>query len=382
MSAPITAPDPVSAKGDGVNVSSPQPGAFTPLATIDSRRENNFDFLRFLLASLVVIAHSYALSVQDYRRYEPLCRFTRGQMDFGSFAVDLFFVISGFLITQSWQRSKGAGDYLKKRAQRIYPGFLVVVLIGTLLVGPLGASNLPAYWQTLNLKSFYYVAQFVPPPLPEKPLVFTELVFPNAIDGSLWSIRYEFWCYLMVLGFGLIGLFRWRSVILTLLLLVFTGFMIQTYGHYQILHSHEVRFIGAPDYYPRLVTYFLTGMLFYLYRERIPRSSWLLAGAVAALLATSLWGHHLELVFPLCGAYVLFYVAFRAELPLHNFAKYGDLSYGIYLYHFPIIQLLQHFAHGGLAPLTVFALAFPLTCLCAALSWHLVEKPFLKKKRS
>ncbi|HLK59434.1 MAG TPA: acyltransferase [Chthonomonadaceae bacterium] len=364
--------------------------ATEPLAPIDERRENNFDFLRFVLASLVVLSHSYALSLSHttFRLREPLYIATRGQMDFGMFAVDLFFVISGFLITHSWQRSKGLGDYLKKRILRIYPGFLVVVLLGTLIVGPLGAADVHAYLQTLNLKALYFAAQLVPPPLPATPILFVDQVFPNAINGSLWSIRYEFWCYLLVAGLGLLQLFRQRNMVLALLLAVFAGYMVQLADKMKLIHlsrhliEQEVRFIGAPGLYPRLVTYFLAGMAFYLFRDRIPRSPWLLGVSLIALAGTALWGRGLEFAFPWCGTYVLFYIAFSRNLPLHHFAKYGDFSYGIYLYAFPIQQLLLHAAHGSLTPLVTFVLAFPLTCLCAALSWHLVEKPFLKKKRA
>src|SRR4051812_35296360 len=94
-------------------------------------RRNNFDFLRFCFAVLVILSHSYPLTGNTAA--EPIGRITGGTVVFGSVAVEAFFVISGFLIAHSWLHSASAGQYLKKRILRIYPGYLVAMLISFLL---------------------------------------------------------------------------------------------------------------------------------------------------------------------------------------------------------------------------------------------------------
>jgi peptidoglycan/LPS O-acetylase OafA/YrhL len=351
------------------------------LAPIDAQRANNFDFLRFTLATLVVVSHCYLLTSLrhvDFLRTEPVLRVTRGQIDGGALAVDGFFLISGFLITHSWQHSRRPTDYLRKRVLRIYPGFLAAVLFGICVVGPLGTTDLRAYGSSLHpLRTLYYMAQLVGPNLTP---VFTNLPAPNQINGSLWTIRYEFWCYLLVVALGLLRLLPRRGLVLAFCLPVYAAYGVQAALHLVLMQGREIRLLGAPDNYPRFLTYFLVGMVFYLYRDRVLRSRGLLLLSVGLLLAAAWAGRGLEAILPWCGGYALFYTAFSPALRLHDFARYGDLSYGIYLYAFPIQQLVLYALHGNLSPPMLFALAFPVTVLFALLSWHLVEKPFLKKK--
>src|SRR5258705_9890366 len=95
---------------------------------------NNFGLLRLILALLVVFSHSYSLAWGS-EDAEPLMRLTHGRLGFASLAVNGFFVLSGFLVTHSFLRSRGFFDYLKKRILRIYPGFIAVSLIGVVIFG-------------------------------------------------------------------------------------------------------------------------------------------------------------------------------------------------------------------------------------------------------
>src|SRR5205085_4562125 len=106
------------------------------LGELSAGRANNFDALRFALAALVILSHSFPLLQRD-NRHEPLAVATGGQITGGEVAVGGFFILSGFLIAQSWDNSRGLGDYLRKRAARIYPGFLAAALVCALIAGPL-----------------------------------------------------------------------------------------------------------------------------------------------------------------------------------------------------------------------------------------------------
>ena len=346
------------------------------LAQASLGRENNLDFLRFFLAALVVFSHSFALP--GYEHWEPIRWLTRGQIDGGSLAVDAFFIVSGFLVTQSWQRSKGLGDYLKKRVLRIYPGFVVVALLCALVVGPFGAENKAAYWRALHPARFIYNTaqlQFFLPP------VFTNLTFHSA-NGSLWTIRNEFLCYLMVAVFGLMGLYRQRSVILALFVAALGLYAREIYAHTPFCSGRILPVVGQLDMWPHYLTQYLAGMCGWLYRDRIALSArWLglhigivavAAFAVPALLA----------VLPLSGAILLFAFAFAPRLNLRAWGRRGDFSYGIYLYAFPIQQLLLRFLNPHIPPLALFGMSFPLTLACAVASWRGVEKPFLRLKNN
>lgn len=344
------------------------------LAQASLGRENNLDFLRFFLAALVVFSHSFALP--GYEQWEPIWWLTRGQIDGGSLAVDAFFIVSGFLVTQSWQRSKGLGDYLKKRALRIYPGFVVVTLLCALFVGPSGAANGSAYWRALHLTRYLYNTaqlQFFLPP------TFTNLAYHSA-NGSLWTIRNEFLCYLMVAVFGLMGLYRRRWMVLTLFVVAWGLYAREVYAHAPFCSGRILPVVGQVDMWPHYLTQYLAGMCSWLYRDRIALSArwlWLHVGVVAlAAFAIPM----LIAVLPLCGAILLFAFAFAPRPNLHAWGRRGDFSYGIYLYAFPIQQLLLQWLNPHLPPLILFAAAFPLTLLCAFVSWRLVEKPFLRLK--
>jgi peptidoglycan/LPS O-acetylase OafA/YrhL len=342
-------------------------------------RRNNFDFLRFFLASLVLVSHSFPLLEGDNTN-EALMVITRGQVTAGEVAVSGFFILSGFLIAQSWENSRTPGSYFKKRALRVYPGFLVAVLVSALVIGPLIASNPGEYWRQFSPIRFLASALNLELRLPE---VFTNLPHPG-VNGSLWSIRYEFCCYIGVAALGGIHALRNRSWTLAAFITALGLYAGQLYGNQTIPGSSLSFLFGYPDFWPRLGASFLAGVVFYLYRDRIGHSFRLFVGSLAALgfFAAVYQLKALPLALPVFGTYVLFYLAYLPNPWLHGFARRGDVSYGIYLYAFPIQQVLVRYCGGSLHPATLALLAFPVTGLCACLSWYLVEKRFMVKKHS
>lgn len=348
----------------------------------DTRR-NNFDFLRFFFASLVIFSHCYLLLRPDQVDVDPLAQATDMKMSFGSLAVAGFFAISGFLITQSWLRSRTVTDYLKKRVLRIYPGWIVALLFGVIALAPLLRSH-----HHLNLGSVATYRSF-------EQLLFRHsgqgqnLLDLGAINGSTWTIPFEIMCYGLVAALGLLNLFHKRILVLLLsaVLLVYINLPIQTlyktFGptvpYLQIPYFDDLRCL------PLFVVYFLSGTLYFLFRDRIPQSPWLLAASVVLVGLTL--GHLplaplLFVILPTFGFYILFYLAFLPVGSLHNFARHGDLSYGVYLYAWPMQRILiaEQFRGSHLTPLTLFLAAWVLACGAAALSWRFVERPFLRLK--
>jgi peptidoglycan/LPS O-acetylase OafA/YrhL len=347
----------------------------TTVHTPDLSR-NNFDLLRFSLAALVIFSHSFAL-LSGSNATDPLYRLTRGQIAFGELAVDGFFILSGFLVTHSWTKSPALGTFLLKRASRIYPGFIVVTILTAVLLFPI-AYRLPfgsVPSEVLGRQALSLVTlRAVEPPgaFPQNPL--------HAVNGSLWSIPFEAWCYVGVAAVGLAGALRNRKVILALLVgatlasLAFLIWNLNPGG--KILGT----IFGWPRLWARMLPYFLAGMVFYVYQDRIRYTTFGAAASLLGLVLASILPNGWAIAGPWCGAYLLFWLAFNRALELNGWAKYGDFSYGIYLYAFPVQQLIiQELRPGN--PLVLFCLSLPASVLMGVLSWHGVEKWFVRRHR-
>jgi len=346
-----------------------------PAASKANSHSGVIDFTRLALAILVVFSHSFAL-LAGSDSTEPLYLWTRGQLTWGGLAVDMFLILSGYLITASWIRSPTAGVFFRNRILRIYPGFAVAIALGVLVVAPLSSNGSiqtnPAQWLwgTLNLRGY------------EPDGVFPDVPFRGSLNGSVWSISYEFWCYIGTAIFGISGWLTRRRVVLCLFVasiaisIVFVQFELRLGGG--VLGA----MFGDPWLWARLLPYYVAGWLFYLSRDHLPLSWPYAAVAVGSLVvgaACAPWG--VSLTFPVALAYLLVFATRRRELWFPPVTRYGDLSYGVYLYAFPIQQLLVQY-HVARSPLTLFATATPLTLMAAMFSWHLVEKRCLVKAKS
>lgn len=335
---------------------------------------NNFDIIRFAFASLVILSHSFPLAAGT-EVDEPLMRLSGGQMTLGAVAVDAFFIISGYLIAQSWVRKPRIRSYLSKRIRRIYPGFLVASILCAFVVaprfaGPGAGSVTPAFALDFVLHALRLI--FVQPfdSFPDNP-------GPGAVNGSLWSIPFEFWCYVGLMTVGLLGVLErpaWLVAALAVLIVnafVFAWFDLRIGGKFLGV------VFGYPTFWARLLPYFVAGMLFQALgpRIRLHGRGALLALAVLAAGCAIPWA--LGVVLPVAGAYLILWLAHIPTRHVSRFAKHGDYSYGIYLYAFPIQQMLAHWS-GTHSPWLLFAMAWPATLVAGALSWHLVEHRFVR----
>lgn len=330
-------------------------------------RANNFDFLRFFAASVVVFGHSFWLSGRGVD--EPLRRFT-GSYDSADIAVHLFFVMSGYLIASSWLNSRSLIDFIGKRALRIFPALIVSVLAGVLVVGPLATQLAPAdYWgssETLRyLRNIALLTQF------SLPGVFVDNPFPNTVNGSLWTLPYEVMMYATVVLLGVAGLFGRSSALLGFVVLLGTQFYLFPVFE---LQSDLLR------KFSRLGAFFYGGVVLYLYRTRMLWSGKIAALLLGANLVTA-GGEHWPLIHALTLPYLVIYLAHLRIPRLSGFGKAGDFSYGVYIFSFPLQQLIAYWSAGSL-PLPAFmALGFAASLLAALLSWHLIEAPAMALKR-
>jgi peptidoglycan/LPS O-acetylase OafA/YrhL len=305
-------------------------------------------------------------------------RMSGGQMTFGAVAVDGFFIISGFLITASWMRRPKLGDYLKKRVSRIYPGFIGATVFCFALSPVAGMSihALLAWRQLLKIGAAAAVLE----PYPSKFLFLSNPV-REAFNASAWTIRFEFFCYLLLPLMAWTRLLRNRPAVLATLVAVMTLVVVDPQFNLKRFGRAGV-FIGDPEIWLRFASCFLTGTCVWLYREQMRYSVILATAAFAAIVAAVVTRHGLQTTVTIAGGYLVFWLAFAKWLKLSRFGKFGDFSYGIYLYAFPIQQLLRQWIGGRLNAYELFAIAWPASVVAGILSWHLVERHFLKTSHS
>lgn len=337
------------------------------LDTFCISRKNNLDALRLFGALFVLISHSFPLLGLK----EPILPFYNGSL--GAVGVDIFFIISGFLITQSFMRTNSPPKFLWSRILRIFPALIVMIVILAFILGPL-VTNLsrevyfeisPTYNYLWNI-TLYKEINFLPG-------VFTTNPFAYSINGSLWTLRYEFTCYILVLLFGILGLLKNRRLILSLFILVFV------FACFNFTKNHYIYTLNLYLFFNFLL-YFYAGMIAYLYREYIPLRIDIIIFIVIGIGISIIEGRlpDVILVFPL--TYIVLYVAYSPKINISQLTKYGDFSYGIYIWAFPVQQTISHYTQGQINIWLYILLSFSITLSLAILSWHLVEKRMLRLK--
>jgi peptidoglycan/LPS O-acetylase OafA/YrhL len=338
---------------------------------------NNFDAMRLALASLVILSHCWLL-IQAKIDNEPLGRWSKGVFNIGEFSVYAFFVISGFLVSASLKRSASVRPFLFKRVLRIYPAYFVAMATGYFIVAPL--AGLSFRW----LLQPKMIAQLVVGALLLRPLdvnhSFPNNPWPGSINGPLWTIAYEFACYLLLPIVGLLGFFRKRRRGILFLLLA-VDIAADFIHHNDPFTDGVAPLYLSPDRFCRYSTYFIVGIIFFAYRDVVRYKSSLAAISAAALTFAAKSFLYFIFVGPISLAYLVFWFAFTPRIRLHHFGKHGDFSYGVYANGFPIQQLLiQWIGAVRLTPLGLFAIAWPLALLAGVISWFVVERPFLALK--
>lgn len=339
---------------------------------------NNIDALRLILAFVVLFSHSYPLATGS-EEFEPLAWASGGQATLGGLAVDWFFVLSGFLITQSWERSRTLWSFLRKRVARIYPGYLAAVLFCLVVVVP------AAHPEGFRAITPSVLSQIAGPILAlrglEVPGTFPTNPTPGAINGSLWSISYEAWCYVGVAALGLTTLLRHRRLVLVLFgLSLAISF---AFAYLRLTPGGKILGVifGFPPFWARLLPFYLSGVVAYLFRDRLGYGRVGAALAVAGLAIGARLPHAYSILLPTLGTYLVLYLAFTNDWQWHDAAARGDFSYGIYLYAFPIQQWIMLRFGRPVSPWLLFALASGPALAAGILSWALVERHFLGRRR-
>jgi peptidoglycan/LPS O-acetylase OafA/YrhL len=313
-----------------------------------------------------MVTHAFLIG-ENRIDIDPLMLATRGQCSLGVAGVFVFFAISGYLVAASAEATGSTARFLAKRALRIYPGLGFCLLLLAFALGPF-ATSLGTGAYLASPETWRFVAQNLAMNIDWNTLPgvrFTAFPAGAVLDGPLWSLPCEVTMYLMVAGLSALGLIRLR-VIAALIAAGLLADLMDT-------ASWGTTLGGALW----LLPFFAAGMALHKLRA-YPIFGW--RPALAALLVLAL-AVPLKLFIPsfaLAGSYLVIYLA-RLGRPLRA-ARFGDLSYGLYIYGWPAEQATTR-ALGGAAPWwQVLALALPAAAALAFLSWHLVEAQALKLK--
>jgi len=323
----------------------------TTLASVESRRDNNFDVIRLVAAGLVLFSHSFPLT----GRHEPLAPHTLGRL-----GVEIFFATSGFLVARSWFGDPSARRFAAKRGLRIVPGLAVAVLVTALVIGPIFSDRSPAHYFASSAPWAYAVVNVLTASMYVLPSVFAHNPFPSA-NGSLWSLPLEVLAYVLLATAASRRAFRSPRLLLA--------------G----LGTLAAASVAAPGSWGlRLIAVFFGGVAYYVFRDRVTLRPDL-ALVLALLWIGTFTTRYSAAVAVVALPYLVTFFAYRSPARLRRLAGAGDVSYGVYVYSFPLQQSLVA-ALGPVDPLLLFGLAAPIVWLIGLASWRLVERPALARK--
>ena len=339
------------------------------MATI-GRPTSGFDYMRLALSLIILIWHSFlvtnGLHWAEGVMFSPIGVIVRT-------ALPMFFALSGFLVAGSLERNASIPTFAAFRAFRILPALAVEISLSAILIGALTTTLATAdyYGQPQFATYFLNIVGWIHYNLPG---VFAGNP-DDTVNRSLWTIPSELECYLFLIAAAAFGLYKEKHRLLVLTIAV--------YGAYIVFRV--VRDGATPGFQPHggtvlsrlLIFYFMTGVLFYRFRDRIPFNFSMFVGSMLAGIACLFFEQTVWLSLP-ATVYATVYLGLldpkRVQLLLG-----GDYSYGIYLYAYPIQQTWVWLLPNASWYVNL-ACALPTTAGFAVLSWHWIEKPALRLK--
>lgn len=321
-------------------------------------RADGFDLLRTAAAMAVIISHAFPLAT-GMSDAEP---FNRSGWTPGACAVIVFFALSGFLIAGSFERHPDFIHFASSRARRILPAHLIALLVVTVGFGAAATTlDLSGYWAHPATWQFLARNALLDTSAKMLPGVFANNPHAGTVNGSLWSLPKEVLCYALLYSAGRAGLLRPERC---------AWFVLSAFAALVL-----VRMNGADLTLPHVMPSFLAGVAFYVYRRNVPAS----LALFTALLGLAWLGRDLPLHSELVRvviAYGALTVATRSSRLGKWIATKGDHSYGLYLYGWPVTQMVA-WIMPGIGVGALLALVMPITALFAMASWRWIEQPML-----
>lgn len=346
------------------------------LAELAKGRDNNFNLIRFIAASLVLFSHSYPLTMGNGYP-EPLSQ-SLGTT-WGSIAVDVFFVASGYFITASFSYKSSFKSFLMARILRIYPALIIVTILTVFVLGPV-FSHIPLIDYFTSTETYRYLIKnmtLITGIEYNLPGIFENNPYKQAVNGSLWTLPYEIKMYALLVIF--ISLFTfiqgklklaWPLEKLLFLGLTTTALFLHLYDHFYETYDGQSL---------KLFAMFFIGSSFFFLQDKIKIVSKVGIPAIAILALSSFDKDTFFLAYTLLMPYIVFYLAYIPKGSIRKFNNFGDYSYGIYIYAFPVQQVVAA-TIPGISIFGMVGLSFLITLILAYLSWELIEEKALRLK--
>ena len=321
-------------------------------------RQNSFDIIRHAAAFLVLYSHHYALS----GRPEP----TFPHWDsYGFIAVVIFFAISGYFMPTSFSNSENFLVFMEKRCRRIFPALIACSFLMCYVIGSIFSPEpLFKYLTDLaNFKTSVLFSAFLGRPIPG---VFSDFIFKDAINGSIWTLPVEFLSY-VIIGIVLSYTNSWRSVLKLLLFYILTTIVLMITGFNYMFYAVPLNYLAL------FGIAFAGGALMATTQKQWFPVRYHLAFLSVFFLVVLRGGAELQVLGTLSLAVLTIVIgtSFRDKLIKGRF----DISYGIYIYAFPVQQIVINLITQRFW--LSMAISAALTIFIAILSYRFIEKPFL-----
>ena len=347
-----------------------------------------FDFLRIALALSVLCTHSFLIAQGERDQFGAApFRLLHASI------LPLFFALSGFLISGSAQRLS-LNNFLLNRSIRIVPALMVDIVIAALILGPIFTDlSLGAYFSAYGFRAYFSnIFGLIHFTLPG---VFDTNPFPSTVNGSLWTVPFEIGCYALMSAYICLGVLKRPFICLCVSLAVALYIWADSVADFQLmktigLSSHIVSTMTAHYWSVQgneLYVYFLIGSMFYVFRHVIPYHGAIFCVFLVCFLAgafDALWFIPPSVQTMIFGPILVYLLAFIGLMPVPKLPLYGrgDYSYGIYLYGYPLQQALVKLFPSLTSPWLHMACSVMLATGAAMLSWHCIERPILKVRKT
>lgn len=328
------------------------------LLQVLSRQNNNFDVVRLIASIMVIYGHSFILF--PCSGHEDVLRQLLKVDYSGSIAVCIFFFLSGMFVTQSLDNSQSLKKYIIARFCRIWPGLAACVFFTVILITPL-FTKAPFFLNLGTAKYFINLSLFVT--IGTLPGMFLLNHFPNAVNGSLWSLPVEVRCYFLVAIFWILGILKKPWLLFSILgLMLLAPNIIFVKGLLWHLLSNDAI---------KSCCFFLVGIIVYSYRKLI------IINGILTLTFISITTILFKTPFFIISFYCTlcyFLLWFGSRKIIINLRLQGDYSYGVYLYGFLVQQIIASLL-PSITSLTSLIIVYPIVFFLASLSWRFIEKP-------
>ncbi len=346
---------------------------------------NSLGLIRLVLASIVILDHAFPLGGYGA---DPMWDLTRGQASLGSLAVAGFFAISGYLIAKS-AMSGDVVQFMWRRVVRLFPAYWLMLLVTAFAVGVLlwlaEGESLASYFTAPGVGPFQFIGlnwtievrSYGIRDLLTETTPYGQAVGYSALNGSIWTLIYEWHCYLMIAVLMVFGVMRNARIIVPALAGLF--FIMQILQVAAPAAIAQIMPLLSDPFRVSLGFVFLLGSVLAVYSREIPFDDRLgiLAGIVM-LVSLRLGGF--STVGTIAGAYFVMYLAARLPKQVHWIGRKNDYSYGIYIYGFMVQQVGAYLGWHELGYVPYVLLSFIVTFALAWVSWHLVEKRAMQLK--